>query len=71
MKAVLKFDLSDPEQLIEHNRCVKSLDMALALFRIQVNLKKSCVDNKQTDVIFEKINDIIEGYDLNTNALIS
>jgi hypothetical protein len=73
MKAVLKFDLSDPEQLFEHNRCIKSLDMALALFQIQVNLKKRCINNGETDIntIFKTINDIIEDYDLNTSALIS
>ena len=71
MKAVLKFDLEDPDQYTEHIRCIKSLDMASALFEIQANLKRDCIDNKQTDDIFEKINDIIEDYDLNTSALIS
>jgi hypothetical protein len=70
MKAILEFDLNDQEQYTEHIRCVKSLDMACALFQIQVNLKKSCEDG-DIDTVFEKINDIIEGYDLNTNALIS
>lgn len=31
MKAILKLDLSKPEQRKEHNRCLKSLDYLLAL----------------------------------------
>ena len=41
MKAVLKFDLDDPNDIISHKRCVKSLDMACVLFEIQSNLKRS------------------------------
>jgi hypothetical protein len=32
MKAVLKFDLNDEEERMAHFRCVKSLDMALAMW---------------------------------------
>lgn len=35
MEATLKFDLNDPEQRMEHFRCTKALDMAIALFDIQ------------------------------------
>ena len=74
MKAVLKFDLSDLEEYTEHTRCIRSLDMALALFEIQVNLKKSCINNGEVDIddVFNKINNIIfEEYDLNVDALLS
>lgn len=40
-KAILKFDLTDPDDRIEHMRCVKSTDMALALWQIVYNHKKS------------------------------
>jgi hypothetical protein len=72
MKAILEFDLNDQEQYTEHIRCVKSLDMACALFEIQVNLKKSCINNGEEDInsVFERLNDILEEYDLNTDALI-
>ena len=32
MKAVLKFDLDNPDDVISHIRCVKALDMACILF---------------------------------------
>lgn len=40
MKAILKFDLSDPDQKQEHLRCVKALDIALALYDITGIMKK-------------------------------
>ncbi len=32
MKAVLKFDLNDEDERMAHFRCVKALDMALAMW---------------------------------------
>ena len=40
MEATLKFNLNDPDDKMAHLRCVKSLDMALALWEIGTNLKK-------------------------------
>lgn len=40
MKAKLEFNLDDPEDRMAHFRCVKSLDMALALFEILHNTRK-------------------------------
>ena len=40
MKAKLEFDLDNPEEKKEHFRCIKSLDMACALFEIANNLRK-------------------------------
>jgi hypothetical protein len=41
MKAILKFDLSDPDDIMSHKRCIKADDMALALFQISGLIKKS------------------------------
>ena len=41
MKAILKFDLSDPNDVIAHKRSIKADDMALALFQIRGLIKKS------------------------------
>ena len=35
MKAKLEFDLEDLSGVMEHSRCIKSLDMAKALSKIQ------------------------------------
>lgn len=40
MHANLHFDLTDPEQVKEHLRCVHSLDMAMAIFQLQSNFRK-------------------------------
>lgn len=37
MKAILEFDLDNPDDAMSHKRCVKSLDMAIALFEITHN----------------------------------
>lgn len=40
-KAILKFDLSDPDDLQDFKRAIKANDMAFALFDIFRNMKKS------------------------------
>ena len=42
MKAILKFDLNNPDDQMNHMRAIKSLDMALVLFEIEANLKRHC-----------------------------
>lgn len=39
-KAILKFDLNDQDDEMAHKRAVKSTDLALALWEIEVNLRK-------------------------------
>jgi hypothetical protein len=41
MKAILKYDMSDPDDIMAHLRAVKSLDMALLLWELAYNTKKS------------------------------
>jgi len=43
-KAILKYDLSDPEDALGHFRAIKSLDMALAIWDIVHNTKKNLMD---------------------------
>lgn len=40
MKASLKFDLNDPNEYVIHLRCIKSLDLALALLEVETVIKK-------------------------------
>jgi len=81
MKAKLIFDLSDPDQNMEHLRCVKSLDMALALWEISVNAKKQCyriAEGKEMkgesvdyiNLVFEKIYEIIENHSIDVDNLV-
>jgi len=40
MKTTLKFDLNELEDIKDHRRCIKALDMACVLFEFQLNSKK-------------------------------
>jgi len=42
MKAILEFDLDNPDEEMAHKRACKALDMACVLFEIEHNLKKKC-----------------------------
>ena len=82
MKAILEFNL--PEDNLEYLQAVKANDMANALWQITNNLKKQCIrkaeDNNQkfdgfditdgVDIVFEKIYEILESYNINTDELI-
>ena len=62
MKATLEFDLSDPDEKMEHLRCIKSLDMALAMWDIM-----------QYDITVEDkhwIFEILENRNINIDELI-
>lgn len=80
MKAKLIFGNS-PEEEVGLRRCLKSLDMAIVLFEIQYNLKKQCerelevleADSDKWDgmeVVFRKLNELIEEYGIVINDLI-
>ena len=40
MKATLEFNLDNPDDKIDHMRCVKATDMAIVLFEITHNLQR-------------------------------
>lgn len=42
MKAILTYDLSDPDDIHNHLLAVKSIDMSIVLFEIIHNLRKKC-----------------------------
>lgn len=84
-KAILEFELEDLDDKMAHLRCIKSTDMASALFDIMHNTKKSCknvvecmLDNKETctpyeaiDVVFERIYEILEDNNIKLDELIN
>lgn len=78
-KAILKFDLNDPEDVMLHNRCVKSTDMAIAIWEICHNTKKGLewsFENKEIDkyealeLVYEKIYEILNEHNINSDELI-
>ena len=66
-EAILKYDLNDADDAMAHMRAVKSLDMALALWDITHNTKKSIewsLEGKELnkyevlDLVYERIYEI-------------
>lgn len=78
MKAVLEFDIDDPDDRQAHLRCTKSLNMACAIFEIAYNLPKNLerqLDaNKDLDIITrlrEEIIQIWDDHDILVDELVS
>jgi len=75
MKAILKFDLTDIDEQQAHLRCIKSLDMALALFEIieKINYTLDTSEDGQTIngvKLQQNIQDIFAKNDINLDKLI-
>jgi hypothetical protein len=78
-EAVLKFDMDDPDDRKAHFRAIKSLDMASALWDITHNTRKSLewsLEGKEIDkyealdMVFEKIYEILDDHNINTDELL-
>jgi hypothetical protein len=78
MKAILKFDLSDPDDVAAHKRCVMSGHLAGALFEITHNLRKKCryiydsLPAENADgigIVFEQIAQVLEEHRINIDEL--
>lgn len=77
MKALLEFDLDEPSDREAHLRCIKNLDIALALNDIleylRMMIKHS--DDETTEETYvavqNKVTDILDEYGLNLDELIS
>jgi len=74
MKAILEFNLDEPDDRMAHLRCIKSTDMAIVLFDIVYNLRKE-IENIDTDeklnLFYDKLNAIMEEQGINIDELIS
>lgn len=76
MEATLRFNLDDPDDNMAHQRCVKALDMALALWDFSGKLR-DIVDTSEDgkwideDVVWKAWNEIMERYNINLNQIIN
>lgn len=77
-KAKIEYDLSDIDDMYAHKRAIKSLDMALALWEITHNTKKSlewAMEGKEIDkydaleMVYEKIFEIISEHNISLDDL--
>jgi hypothetical protein len=81
MKAILKFNLEDPEEKRAHLRCVKALDLALATYDFinllnKIREKEDAMNKdmtaKQIKIFIDRrINEIIEDYSINIHELVN
>jgi hypothetical protein len=79
-KAILEYDLTDPDDKLEFERTSKALDMGLALWEFGYNTKKSIAwkiesDDKITpddvlDIVYKKFWEIMEEHNINIDKLI-
>jgi len=79
MKAKLEFDLNEPEERMEHLRCLKALDMACVLFQVQYNLKRTLESELETsniknpyevlDVVFQRLMDLYDENNINIDEI--
>lgn len=80
MKAKLTFDLNDSDDALAHFRCVKSLDMALALWHLHYDLRKQIekkIDEDSTihlydlgDYFIQLVQDKFNEHGINVDELI-
>ena len=79
-KAILEFDLNEPDDVIAHKRVAKSLDMVVALWTIIYNTKKGLewsLEDKELnkyevlDLVYDRINEILEEHNIKLDDLIN
>lgn len=79
-KAILEYDLNDPDDNMAHLRAVKSLDMALVLWEIVYNTKKKIYSDIEinkldaydaVDKLFDKIHDEMNSNGINIDELVN
>jgi hypothetical protein len=80
LKAILEYDLDNPDDREAHLRAIKSLDMASVIFEFQINSRKRIAqkiyDNKDgnitsLDIIYNEFFELLENHNININELIS
>jgi len=77
MKATLEFNLEDPDERIEHLRCLKALDMALFIWdlnKLHTNSQDNPNLNEDTvimvDALFDKIYYLMDEHGINLDELL-
>lgn len=59
MKAILEFNLDDPDDRMNHFRCVKSLDMSITLWNIKTNLRRYLQVSEENEEFYELVKESI------------
>ena len=78
-EAILKYDLNDTDDAMAHMRAIKSLDMALALWELLNNSKRTlerAMHEKEMDkyealdMVYERIYEILDEQNIKLDDLI-
>lgn len=79
-KAILEYDLNDPDDIMAHLRAVKSTDMALTFWEILYNTKKGIewqIEEKKLDgyevldLVYQKMWDSLDEHGIKIDELIA
>lgn len=79
MKAILKFDLSDPDDRIDHKIAIHGNDMAFILWEFLYNSRKGFeqeMDEKHLDgddildMVYKRLTDLLDEYSINIDDLV-
>jgi hypothetical protein len=80
MKAILEFDLNEPDDMIEHKRCIKAIDVCLAIWDMDQYLrtKTKYESNDMTEEEYnayesmrDKLREILEERSISFDELIN
>ena len=74
MKAILEFDLSNRDEEYAHLRCVKSSQMAAAIFEITHNLARKWKHSEKEpslDEVMDEIHAILDQFYINVDELMA
>jgi hypothetical protein len=74
MKARLEFDLNEPDDIKNHLRCIKALDMALVLWELR-NIRKELEWMEEqgelsSETVMTKILEHFDNHNINADELI-
>ena len=78
-EAILKYDLNDTDDAMAHMRAIKSLDMALALWELLNNSKRTlerAMQEKEMDkyealdMVYERIYELMDEHNIKLDDLI-
>jgi hypothetical protein len=78
MKGTLEFDLNDPDDRMEHERCVKSTDMAIVLWEVMTNSYRSLTNgygedddyHKGVDAVYDHLKELLYEHSIDVDKLI-
>jgi hypothetical protein len=83
MKAKFEFDFNEPDDVMDHRRMTKALDMALVLWEIKNNAQKKIYDSLDymeedkpktaydgVEMVFEMLHQLMYDHSLNMDDLV-